>query len=407
MFLKINKQAYISSLEIENVKCFKDKQILKFSDDKSRPYQWTVILGDNGNGKTTILRSILSTKEGGYSFEKKSYINLLGITEASNIKIEYIVNDGFEIDDIKFRKRGKGLEAILKEESSGVSHFFGYGANRIGDKDGLDLSEILLSSTLLDEDLKLIGVESFILTLDHVAKIKKTIKSEREYQIVRENLLNVLPDVDDLRISVANRISYVEFLTPYGWVRYSDMSLGYRTVTAWILDLIVRMFIEYPNSKSPLEQPAVVLVDEIDLHMHPKWQQKIMSYLSERFPRTQFIVTAHSPLIVQSAIDANVIVLKREKGQVIVENNPVEVKTWRIDQILSSELFDLKMSRNSIIQEKIERRKILTVKGKLSDKEKKELLQLDKEVESLPIGESPEIIRAMEFIQQAAKQLEK
>lgn len=52
-----------------------------------------------------------------------------------------------------------------------------------------------------------------------------------------------------------------------------------------------------------LADPAVVLVDEIDLHLHPIWQRRLIGFLSERFPNTQFIVTAHSPLIVQAASD--------------------------------------------------------------------------------------------------------
>jgi predicted ATP-binding protein involved in virulence len=59
------------------------------------------------------------------------------------------------------------------------------------------------------------------------------------------------------------------------------------------------MFETYPDSEQPLSEPAVCLVDEIDLQLRSTWQRKVMRYLSELFPRTQFIVPAHSPLIVQ------------------------------------------------------------------------------------------------------------
>ncbi len=70
---------------------------------------------------------------------------------------------------------------------------------------------------------------------------------------------------------------------------------------AWVIDFASRMVDRYPDSPDPLAEPAVVLVDEIDLHLHPKWQRELIGFLTERFPNTQFIVTAHSPLIVQAA----------------------------------------------------------------------------------------------------------
>ena len=89
----------------------------------------------------------------------------------------------------------------------------------------------------------------------------------------------------------------VGFETNNGWLQLSQLSLGYQTMTAWMVDLAARMFAAYPNSPNPIAEPAVVLIDEIDLHLHPKWQRTIMSYLSERFINTQFM----SPRIARSS----------------------------------------------------------------------------------------------------------
>ena len=91
---------------------------------------------------------------------------------------------------------------------------------------------------------------------------------------------------------------------------------------AWVVDFAGRMIERYPDSPDPLAEPAVVLVDEIDLHLHPKWQRELIGFLTERFPNTQFIVTAHSPLIVQAAAGANIALLKREGDHVVIENHP-------------------------------------------------------------------------------------
>jgi predicted ATP-binding protein involved in virulence len=75
-------------------------------------------------------------------------------------------------------------------------------------------------------------------------------------------------------------------------VRLSSLGLGYRTMIAWMVDLAVRLFKRYPDSEDPLAEPAIVLVDEIDLHMHPKWQRDIMQFLTDRFP-------THIPLVME------------------------------------------------------------------------------------------------------------
>lgn len=139
------------------------------------------------------------------------------------------------------------------------------------------------------------------------------------------------------------------------------------------------MFETYPDSQQPLSEPAVCLVDEIDLHLHPTWQRKVMRYLSELFPRTQFIVPAHSPLIVQAApeLGADVAVLRQEGDHVVILNDPIDVKGWRADQILASELFDEVPLRADPVQAKMNERTALLTKSVLTKKEKARLKVLD------------------------------
>jgi predicted ATP-binding protein involved in virulence len=403
-FLKPTDIPYLVSLEMENVKCFKEKQILRFADEQNRPYRWTVLLGDNGTGKTTALRSVFMTNQGEYS-DKDNFADSLNFQNESSIKVSYVGPNGVESDNVYKAKHGKGFR--IKSEVDivdGLDSYIAYGANRFGEKIG---DGRFAKSTLVDDDAKLVNIEQYLIDLDFVYKSKQTKKAEYEFVTINEILKSVLPDVEDIRTNVDKRTPVAEFLTHYGWVRFRDMSLGYQTVAAWIGDLTIRMFETYPNYKNPLAQPAVVLVDEIDLHLHPKWQLNIMDYLSERFPKTQFIVTAHSPLIVQSASNANIIVLKRKGNQVVIDTEVQSVTGWRIDQILGSDLFGSINSREAKVQEKIKRRKELILKNRLSAKEKQELAQLDAEVEALPTAESPEMIQAMNLIRQAAQQLKK
>ena len=122
------------------------------------------------------------------------------------------------------------------------------------------------------------------------------------------------------------------------WVPMSALSDGYQSMMAWVGDLVTRLSQAFPNAENPLEQEGIVLIDEIDIHLHPTWQRQILSQLRRTFPKIQFIVTTHSPLVAGGAKEGEVILLKREGTRVIVESEP-SVQGWRADQILTSDLF--------------------------------------------------------------------
>jgi predicted ATP-binding protein involved in virulence len=228
--------------------------------------------------------------------------------------------------------------------------------------------------------------------------------------MVEDVLIKVLPDVSEIRFSEPTEkkpVPGVEFRTPYGWVPLRQLGYGYRTMIAWVVDLASRMVDRYPDSPDPLAEPAVVLVDEIDLHLHPKWQRELIGFLTERFPNTQFIVTAHSPLIVQAAPDANLVLLKREGDHVVIDNNPETIRGWRIDQVLTSELFGLETARPPHMEKLLMRRKELLTKSNLTKAEQKELAAIEAKLGSIPTGESFEQAKTMEFIKDSLEILKK
>src|SRR5205823_7295222 len=170
------------------------------------------------------------------------------------------------------------------------------------------------------------NAEEWLLRLDYSASKPSPIQQQQSQRLsqVTQLLVNVLPEVEEIRFTspgTSNPTPRVECRTPYGWVPLRRLGYGYQTLIAWITDLASRLVERYPDSPDLLAEPAVVLVDEIDLHLHPQWQRKLMSFLSERFPSTQFIATAHSPLVVQAAAGANLAVLKREGDHVVIVND--------------------------------------------------------------------------------------
>ncbi|RFC52601.1 MAG: putative ATP-binding protein involved in virulence [Verrucomicrobia bacterium] len=174
---------------------------------------------------------------------------------------------------------------------------------------------------------------------------------------------------------------------------------------AWVTDFAARMLDRYPDSENPFAEPAVVLVDQIDTHLHPKWQRQLIDDFSDSFPATQFIVTAHSPLMVLALPEANIAVLRREKHGVTIERNPNNVQGWRLDQIIASGLFEEQPSRDSASHSMLEERRKLISKKSLSNREKARLKELNAWAHGIPTAEDPDDIRALDIIRRAAQKL--
>jgi predicted ATP-binding protein involved in virulence len=439
--------AYFLSIELKNIFCFKSAQKLNLSDSNGFPTQWTVILGNNGVGKTTLLRSLAGmepTQDKSTSpmyFEQEgvftrprfssSLLNRLEefqILDSINARIEtqFILGNNLSFYNKVSSNQDKRSSIKIYQDSfsmmgpfSNLGHekllglkCYGYGANRrMGET---SLSEGLSADScdsLFSDDAALINAEEWLLQADYaVARSapENTARLEKRFHLIQETLIQLLPDISDIHITLAdnnNPRPTAEFLTPYGWVPLKNLSLGYKTVIAWTVDLAARLIERYPHSEDPLAEPAVVLVDEIDLHLHPKWQRTIMSFLTERFPNTQFIVTAHSPLVVQAAKNANIVLLRREGDHVVIDNDPEIIDNWRVEQVLSS-VFELPSPHSPDIAPLIERRRKLLAKSKLTAKDERELKKLEAQIGTIPTAESPEDIRAMDIIRKAAKLLE-
>lgn len=444
MKAKDHEKTYFLSLTLENIRCFGPAQTLDLRDPEGGPARWTVLLGDNGTGKTTILQSLAYAIPMPFNSGQDSRIEPVGWTGGfervrwqeglfhgkprshatdmamgawwyheneppPDARIRVGLSSGQPLTgtliapvtitgDLKFYPKGARMSQYMSERE-GVSpkvavNGFGYSAERrMGPS---SLSEGMHSGvgveSLFFEDHVLINANSWILAADYAAKsTHDDTTAARNLEQVKAILITVLPDVEEIRIQGAERRSArVEFKTPFGWVQSHQLGLGYRALMAWIVDFASGLFERYPDSPNPLEEPAVVLIDEIDLHLHPQWQRKLMGYLSERFPNTQFIATAHSPLIVQAASDANIAVLRREDDHVVIDNDPEAVYGWRVDQILTSDLFGLPSSRPPQLDELLMRRKELMTQSELSEDDKREVEELNEKIDALPFGETEE-----------------
>lgn len=221
----------------------------------------------------------------------------------------------------------------------------------------------------------------------------------------------LLPQVNDIDMQPTKQLGGIEvtFHTPDGWIPLESLGLGYQTMIAWTVDFAARMVERYPDSPQPLHEPAIVLVDELDLHLHPRWQRDIIDFLSRQFPKTQFIVTAHSPLVVQAAqdVNANIVLLRREGDHVVIDQNVALERNLRVDQLLTSEVFGLKEVRSPKIEKLLKEQRELLMKAELTPNDEKRIQEIDNEIGWIPTAESKEDREAMAITRKTASLLEK
>jgi energy-coupling factor transporter ATP-binding protein EcfA2 len=426
---------YFLDLTVENVRCFGERQTLDLSDGNGKPARWTVLLGNNGTGKTTLLQCLVGLEPNPIFSSSETMPRCLpkgGCWETLSVFNRYSDQDflvkaskfGNNLLDSGLKKAVEGYEFRVHELGKGVTLLpfnqikkliiYAYGAGQSMGSGSLEKSYNPDNAAgLFSEDVSLINAVEWLLQAIFALQNSEPENKpyfENRYEKVKNMLIDLLPDVENLRakpITINQSNPSIEFKTPYGWVDLRDLSLGYQTLIAWMVDLAHRLFKRYPDSDNPLEQPAIVLVDEIDLHLHPKWQRTVINHLTGIFKQTQFIVTAHSPLIVQSApFDANIVLLKREGDQVIIHNDFNVIKGWRIDQVLTSDLFDLPTARPPEYDNYLKRQQEILSKPQITSADEQELKDIGKKLDELPIvTQHTDDNEAMKLIRETAELL--
>ncbi len=130
-------------------------------------------------------------------------------------------------------------------------------------------------------------------------------------------------------------------------VPFLSMSDGYRAFIGWIGDLLYHICYGCPPGKKLVESRGIVMVDEIDLHLHPRWQMAVIKTVAKALPRMQFIFTSHSPLVAGSLEWMNIIKLtvRTKTNRTIAKRLHGGIHGLDADQILLTEYFGLKSTR--------------------------------------------------------------
>ncbi len=442
---------YIEKIEIENIKCFGDgKRGVKL--DLTRPdgtcAGWTVLAGLNGSGKSTLLKaiSLAAVGEKAALRMQESFLGWLRKGKRSG-RVKLVVSpsgqDEFEGGTksrdkpfglgLAWESRGEGKEpggriigntrrartnpiAESGPWSDNAKGWFlcGYGPFRrltVHIPSVINLlngpPRISRLSKLFRDDVSL--VESVIWLRElHLLRLEKDKDASGLLKSVIRLLNNgLLPEGTTVK-KIDSKGLWVEqggVLLPL-----NDLSDGYRTMAALVLDLTRQIFRCYGDLKLTrkkkivqINQPGVVLVDEMDNHLHVSWQQRIGFWLKTHFPAIQFIVTSHSPFICQAA-DPNGLIRLSGPGEEPAAERVSEQLYWDVingsaDDAVLTALFGLDRPHTQQAEnfrESVAKLESLIIQGKATSAQKKEFTKLSGQLPDTQSIRVEQVLRGLE-----------
>ncbi len=429
---------YVKSVILENLKGFSD---LHF--DFQRPdggfTGWTVFVGGNASGKSTLLKAMALAMMGpdaGYELIGRAPVGWLSRNE-HRAKAQVLLN--WDPSNDKFKPSGKlpggsfdaevrwqlekGEEVPIfraaplpknKRTSSALRGPWnpnapgwfcaGYGPMRRLSGDSTQAGMLSARGgvvsrfvTLFREDAALSESEAWLKT-NH----SRWLESQRpELKQLLDGVTALLSDnllPHGMQIS-RTTVDNVFIQDKRGLeLPMRDISDGCRSIYATVLDLVHGMFEIYgadglfgqdDQGRTVVIRPGVVLIDEIEAHLHPSWQRDIPEWLKQHFPNVQFLVTTHSPLVAQAADPNGVFVLPSQsdvnrEARALDSDEFEKLRLGKAEKTLLGTAFGLKSVRSHWANQQIERWKRLNAKNKagapLSRVENKEYERLRRQM---------------------------
>lgn len=302
----------INDLLIENIALNADTNMINDP-------QWIFITGENGYGKTSFLQALVI---GLYGNQDGNRI----LSKDASIYLEFKNGENYQVN------------AVDNQRPNFISfeQFAAYGPSRLNKNprpynDSKTNSIFSSYSELLDIEERMIAWEK---------DKNQNLYFKNAKSILLKLLSPYIVDIEIERQKADTFVNYVEIDTKLK-KKFEELSSGYRSIIAMIGDIIIRL-----SKKQSLDKfsnlAGIVLIDELDLHLHPKWQKEIVLKLTELFPKVQFIVSTHSPIPLLGAPPNSVILnVKREENKgIIAQKLDIDFTRLLPNSILTSSIFD-------------------------------------------------------------------
>ncbi len=324
---------FIDTIKLKNFYSIKEDIELTKLNDKS----FIFLLGENGSGKTIVLKAILIAL-------KKQFINNYTNKTITGI-IEDILsaNKNFEYSATAYQDINKDIiDEFSATNQVFLKNIYAYGTNRHKVSRSSE-SEEYGFMTLFKDDEYLINTEAWIKEIER--KELKKVKTITIKQV--QDILQKMLDIDDLQIVVKDeKESKVVFTVNEYEYQLKELSEGYQSIITFVIDLLARLSENNPDIYDTKEIKAIVLIDELDMFLHPTWEKTICEKLAEWFPNIQFFITTHSPVLIEGASKSKMLVNdKTDKVQVYriknVEQQTQIVKTYTGEEVKNLTTFDI------------------------------------------------------------------
>ena len=368
------KNLHLHSISLKNIRCFEKLELsLEEGND------WLMVLGDNASGKSTLLKSVAL----GLCNESEA-TSLLSIGGGKFIR--YKEKEG----EIKLTLKEKNkyytiLTTIERDDSNGEvvrkkttpKHFpwndvfvCAYGTHRSSQAFASyeRYSSMEAVRTLFDYSAPLQNPELILLRRD------KATRKKLEQALLKILMLDVESN------EVFHSQSGVEVNGPWGKLPFQVLSDGYRTTSQWVLDFIGWLI--YANRLADFPDfGGILIIDEIELHLHPQWQRYLVQRIRSQFPKVQVISTTHTPLVASGVVDlksSQMIRFKLEEDGA-VNVFPIQKESLdglSADQVLATIAFEVHSTQNPDSEGNMERFVALMRKESLSKEEEEEIIEL-------------------------------
>ncbi len=193
---------------------------------------------------------------------------------------------------------------------------------------------------------------------------------------------------------------YPQFEIPDGTVPLDVLSQGTQSLIQWLARLLIGYAKHYDFPSKLGDNPGVLIIDEIDAHLHPSWQRRIIPAITKQFPSLQIFCSTHSPLMLAGLKAGQIHLFTRDKkGRVIVSRNETDIIGWSADEIVTTFL-GVENATDLQTEKSLGRLRELRGKKRLTPKDRKELESLRDTVNQRLLG-GP----AVEEIDQLAERL--